>query len=512
MSSDAHLSHDYSALKEALEGELQVDNLYRALYATDASIYRHRPQGVIFPKGEKDLVTIVRYAQQHKLSIIPRAAGTSLAGQCVGEGLIVDVSKYMTKIIELNVAEKWVRVQPGVIRDELNAFLAPHELHFGPNTSTANRCMIGGMVGNNSCGSSSIVYGSTRDHTKVLRTVLSDGSVHTFSQMSTNQLSQTVHSKDNTAKIYKQMLELLADTKNQKLIHDNFPKPSIKRRNTGYAIDLLANSLSKGEHFNMCDLLCGSEGTLALTSEITLHLSDLPPTYYNVVCAHFTTVEDSMKATQVAMQHQPHACELMDKIILDCTAGNSLYNRYRWWVEGDPKTVLMIEIRAKSRAALKAKNKSLIDDLNSTTSTYAIPIIPQEKCKEVWQLRKAGLGLLANLPGEARAVACIEDTAVALEDLPAYIKDFEANMVEYGQQPIYYAHAGDGEIHLRPVLDLKQTEDRTKLYDISKSTAELVKKYRGSLSGEHGDGRVRAPFIKTRGGGNTQRCKYGIQI
>ena len=489
MGAAGKLNLELQELNSLIDGELFCDPLHQALYATDASIYRKHPLGVVFPRHTKDIVTIVKFAYSKEIPIIPRTAGTSLAGQCVGEGLVMDVSKHMNQILEFDIEEKSVVVQPGVIRDELNAFLAPHGLHFGPNTSTANRCMIGGMVGNNSCGTSSIVYGSTRDHTLSLETVLSDGSIAHFSKQDHHKIQKGLNDKGLLGEIYRGLDHLLSSPQNQILIKDNYPKTEIKRRNTGYALDLIIDSL------DMCHLLCGSEGTLAITTKIKLNLNELPPPHFNIVCAHFHTINDSMLATVVAMKHHPYACELMDKTILDCTKSHVKFNSYRWWVKGDPEGVLMIELRSETKEGLEQKTQALIEELNIDTNTFATPVLEAHHASEAWALRSAGLGLLANIPGEAKAVACIEDTAVALNDLPAFINEFELTMVKYEQQPIYYAHAGAGEIHLRPRLDLKSAQGRKDLYDITKDTAILVKKYKGSLSGEHGDGRVRAPFI-----------------
>ena len=470
----------------------------RSLYATDASVYQEMPMAVAYPKHESDLKTLIRFAHEQKTSLIPRTAGTSLAGQCVGNGIVVDVSKHFTKIIEFNKKERWVRVQPGVVRDELNDFLKPYGLFFSPITSTANRAMIGGMVGNNSCGTNSIVYGSTRDHVLELKTILSDGSEAVFNNISKNIFYKKLKINTLEGNLYRQIFDDLNDPQNQKNIEIHFPKPSIHRRNTGYAVDYLLKSqpfLEQGEGFNFCKLLCGSEGTLAFTTEIKLHLDPLPLPYEVIVAAHFDSIHDAMKATQFAMQHTPTACELMDKVVLDCTKENSKQRKNRHFIEGDPKGVLLIEFCDNTKEEAVEKADRLIADFLGKKIGYAFPKIFPPKTKGVWELRSAGLGLLANIPGDAKAVACIEDTAVALEDLADYIDEFEKLMQRFGQQSVYYAHAGAGEIHLRPILNLKKKEDVNDFYNISEASAKLVKKYNGSLSGEHGDGRVRATFI-----------------
>lgn len=488
----------YTTLADQLEGELHLSDLWRTLYATDGSVYRQLPEAVVLPKSVEDIRAVIRFAIEWGIPVIPRAAGTSLAGQVVGEGMVVDISRYFNQILEVNAAEAWVRVQAGVIRDELNQYLKPFGLFFGPNTSTANRCMIGGMVGNNSCGSTSIVYGSTRDHVVALKTILSDGSQVTFQSLTAEAFNEKCALDTLEGKLYRQLREALSDPARQEAIRQHFPKEGIQRRNTGYAIDLLLRSnvfTPGGPDFNACSLLCGSEGTLAFTTEIKLHLSPLPAPEEVVLCAHFDSIDESMRAVQVAMAHHPTACELMDKIILDLTKQNLEQQKNRFFVEGDPAAILMIEFRGQSQEEAEAQADALIDAFRAAGFGYAFPKVLAPATKKIWDLRKAGLGILGNLPGDPKAVACIEDTAVEISDLPDYIAEFSRMMEGFGQEAVYYAHAGAGEIHLRPILDLKQKRDRQLFYDITFATALLVKKYRGSLSGEHGDGRVRAPFI-----------------
>jgi FAD/FMN-containing dehydrogenase/Fe-S oxidoreductase len=486
------------ALEQRLNGELHYDSLMRHLYATDASVYRELPTAVALPRHAEDVRRIVAFAKKHGLPLIPRAAGTSLAGQCVGDGMVVDVSKYMNQILEVNAAEGWVRVQPGVIRDELNHHLKPHGLFFGPNTSTANRAMIGGMVGNNSCGTTSITYGSTRDHVLELKAILSDGSEATFSSLDADAFQEKMAGGSFENQLYQHVYETLMDPQRQESIRASFPKPSIHRRNTGYALDLLLEQQpfrSDGKAFNFCELLCGSEGTLAFTTEIKLHLDPLPKPKDVVLCAHFHSIPASLKAVLLAMEFQPTACELMDKIILDLTKKNIEQKKNRFFVEGDPEGVLMVEFRGDTLAEARKQAQELASALQQKQLGYAYPLVESPKTKQVWTLRKAGLGLLANIPGDAKPVACIEDTAVAIEDLPAYIEEFDGLMESFGQQSVYYAHAGAGELHLRPILNLKDADGQQLFHDITERVAQLVKKYRGSLSGEHGDGRVRAEFI-----------------
>jgi FAD/FMN-containing dehydrogenase/Fe-S oxidoreductase len=485
-------------LASQLEGELRFDRLTKAIYATDASVYREIPLAVAFPKTEKDIVVLIDFARANQTSLIPRTAGTSLAGQCVGNGIVVDVSKHFTKILEFNKEERWVRVQPGVVRDELNRFLKPHGLFFSPITSTANRAMIGGMVGNNSSGTTSIVYGVTRDKVISLDTILSDGRKVVFGEISKEDFDKKCGQNDREGEIYRQILSELGDPEVREEIHAQFPKKSIHRRNTGYAVDelLKAEIFEGAEKFNFCKLLAGSEGTLAFTTEIKIALDPLPDPVEIVVAAHFESIHQSMKSAQVAMKHPATAVELMDKIILDCTKESIEYSKNRYFVEGDPAALLMVEFRGKTLEEAMAKGEALIADLKAGGYGYAYPIIGPDKTASAWALRAAGLGLLGNIPGDPKAVACIEDTAVDIADLADYIDELDETLKGFGQeQVVHYAHAGAGEIHIRPILDLKNAADVEEFFKISEASAKLVKKYNGSLSGEHGDGRVRAPFI-----------------
>lgn len=492
------MNNKLDILKSQLDGELHYDNMMKTLYATDASVYREMPLAVALPKNSDDIKKLIAFANTENATLIPRAAGTSLAGQCVGNGIVVDISKYLNQILEINTNENWVRVQPGVVRDELNSFLKPYGLFFGPNTSTANRCMIGGMVGNNSCGSNSIVYGSTRDHVLELKTLLSDGSEVVFNELSLNAFEEKIKLDSLEGKLYEQVYSELSNSDVVAEIEANFPKQSVTRRNTGYAVDTLINFKpfsDADEHFNFCKLLCGSEGTLAFTTEIKLNLVPLPKPHVVVIAAHFKSIEESLKATVVAMRENPTACELMDKTILDCTKDNIEQQKNRFFVEGNPKAILIVEFRGESLNEAKSKANEMIRLFEESKLGYSFPMILEDKTEKVWDLRKAGLGLLANIPGDKKTVACIEDTAVAVEDLPEYINAFTALMNSYNQEAVYYAHAGAGELHLRPILDLKKSEDVKFFREISEASAKLVKSYRGSLSGEHGDGRVRAEFI-----------------
>ncbi|HEU5079085.1 MAG TPA: FAD-linked oxidase C-terminal domain-containing protein [Opitutaceae bacterium] len=492
---------DLDTLAEKLTGELYHDSMMRTLYATDASEYQELPAAVALPKTEDDLRELIHFANKHRLGLIPRAAGTSLAGQVVGNGIVVDIGRHLNQIVAVDLARRCVRVQPGVVRNELNLRLAPDGLFFPPETSTANRAMIGGMVGNNSCGANSIVYGTTREHLVSARGLLSDGSEATFGPLTTAEFNAKCDAPTRSLEreIYRTVRDLLGDPKNRQLIRDNFPKPSVTRRNTGYALDRLMECMvfdpASATPFNLCRLIAGSEGTLFFGVEFELNVEPLPPPGA-LLCAHFKNVDQSLRATLIAMRHKPSGCELIDRQILECTKGNLEQSRNRFFVQGDPGAILVVEVRDADRSKIEATLRTMEAEMRAANLGFAYPVLWGDDCNRVWDLRRAGQGLMNNVDGDAKPRENVEDTAVAVEDLPDYIAEFDAIMRSYGIESVYYAHAGAGELHTRPLFDLK-TEAGLKLFrEIATKVAALVKKYRGSLSGEHGDGRLRGEFIK----------------
>jgi FAD/FMN-containing dehydrogenase/Fe-S oxidoreductase len=493
------MSDKLKQLAGELEGEFYDDKTMRTLYATDASAYREMPLAVAVPRSVEDLKKLIAFARSEKTSLIPRTAGTSLAGQVVGNGIVTDVSKYFTRILEFNAEEKWVRVQPGVIRDELNLFLRPHGLFFGPETSTANRAMIGGMVGNNSCGSNSIVYRSTREHLLEVRALLSDGSETVFGSMGLDDFHAKCEGEGLEAQIYKKLRSLLSDTGNQDEIRAGFPRRSVERRNTGYALDLLMETApftAGGPDFNFCRLIAGSEGTLAFITEIKLNVVPLPPKETGLLCVHFHSIDEALRANLIALKYNPSASELIDHYILECTKDNIEQSKNRFFVLGDPGAILVVEFLRNDRDAIREIAAQCEADMRAGGLGYHFPLLFGEDTKKIWTLRKAGLGLLSNLPGDEKAVPVIEDTAVDVQDLPAYIRDFNEILKKHNLYSVHYAHAGSGEIHLRPIINLKTVEGNRLFRVIAEEIAILVKKYRGSLSGEHGDGRLRGEFIR----------------
>ncbi len=489
-------------LAARLDGELHTGDMMRRIYSTDASAYQEMPLAVSIPKSHDDLVNLVRFAAENSIGLIPRTAGTSLAGQVVGSGIVVDVSRNFTEIIEINAEEQWVRVQPGVIRNELNRALQPDGVLFGPETSTQNRAMVGGMLGNNSCGSNSIKYGSVRDHVLEVKAILSDGSLATFGSLTSEQFQEKCDGPPTLeTQLYQDIRDMLSDPSNRNEIAAEFPKPTIPRRNTGYALDMLmdASALdpSSEQLFNFGKLIAGSEGTLCLVTEMKLHCDRLPAPVVGLQCAHFETVDQALRATQLVVEFDCYACELIDRFILECTRRSLEHRANRFFIQGDPGAILVTEIRGESEEEVLAVTDKIEAKLRGENLGSAYPVLFGADTIRIWNLRKAGLGLLSNTPGDEKPAPVIEDTAVDVDDLPDYIAEFNRRLQDrFGLECVHYAHAGSGEIHLRPILNLKTKEGNRMFRDVAQTVADLVKEYRGSLSGEHGDGRLRGEFLQ----------------
>jgi len=490
----------FESLSAQLDGELYTDNMHLAMYATDASVYREYPKAVAFPKHSEDVKLLISTAATHNLPVIPRAAGTSLAGQVVGNGLVIDCSKYMTDILEVNEAERWVRVQPGVILDELNQHIKQFDLFFGPETSTSTHCTIGGMFGNNSCGTHSIIYGSVRQHIISADVVLANGEQARFTAQSKEDfLGET----DKKGEIQNNLHALLKHPNVVKKIQDRFPPSHVIRRNTGYALDYLVNSSlfsTTDKNVNLCELLAGSEGTLAFTTEMKLNLVPLPPPHKAIVCLQHHNISQACEANLIALKNEPDAVELMDDIIINLARQNPIQKEQSQFIEGLPKAVLLVEFTAHTKERLQQKTEQFLQHIAATDLSHHETVLYNADVAKVWDLRKAGLGVLGNMVGDKKPVALVEDTAVAPEDLPTYVAEFEALMAKYDNECVFYAHISAGELHLRPILNLKDAKDRKTFRAIGEESAKLVAKYNGSISGEHGDGRLRGEFIPVQYG------------
>jgi FAD/FMN-containing dehydrogenase/Fe-S oxidoreductase len=486
-------------LANNLEGEIKHDKITATIYSTDASVYKEEPAAVAWPKTVEDIRKILDFAAIEKSSVTLRAGGTSLAGQVVSSGIIIDISKYLNKILEINKDEMWARVEPGVVLDELNLKLKEHGLFFGPETSTANRCNIGGMVGNNACGSHSLVYGSTRDHTLEIKALLSDGTDALFGPLNHEEFLDKCKLNTLEGDIYRNIKEILGNKVNQENIRNGYPDPKVHRRNTGYALDQLLDSEifndKSGRKFNFCNLITGSEGTLAVATEIKLNLVPLPPEYKALVCVHLNKRNEAFKANLIALKFSPSAVEMMDNRILKLTENNASQRNNRFFLEGEPGAILIVEFVRQSPEEIDDSIAAMIKTLKSDGYGYSYPIVKGKDISKVWELRKAGLGVLANMKGDPKPVTLMEDTAISVELLPDYMDEVEVLLAKYGKDAVFHAHIGTGELHIRPVLNLKDSADVKLFRTLGLETAQLVKRYRGSLSGEHGDGRLRGEFI-----------------
>lgn len=475
--------------------KIYTDSIHKIAYSTDASAYREEPLGVAYPSTEEDIVHLIGLAKEKNTFLIPRAGGTSIAGQVVGSGIVVDISRHFNKILEINEKERWARVQPGVVRDELNIALKQYGLFFSPETSTSNRCCIGGMLGNNSCGTHSLIYGSTRHHVIQIKGFLSDGSKFDTDKRGNGKLE---------SQIYGQLESWKNDPAIRKLIDDNFPDKSLQRRSCGYAIDEAIDS----EKIDLCKIICGSEGTLAFVTEIKVSLDPLPPEGHMVLCAHCNSLEDSFQANLVALKYHPVAIELMDGKILELSKGNVEAQKNSFFVDGNPAALLISEFNGLD---MDSNADALEKALRESGLIYSCTRVYNKDVSKVWALRKAGLGVLSGMKGDAKPIGVIEDTAVSPEQLPAYMKDFAGMLDRLHTSCVFYGHISTGELHLRPIINIKTSEGKKLFREIAVETAKLVKKHKGSLSGEHGDGRLRGEFIPLMYGEQCYQLMCGLK-
>jgi FAD/FMN-containing dehydrogenase/Fe-S oxidoreductase len=475
-------------LMTSIDGDVLIDNYSRAIYSTDASLYQIEPELIIVPKNEKDVSTALKYARENHLSILPRGGATSLAGQTVGNSLILDFSKYFTKILDFNKEEKWVKVQPGISRDELNSFLSPHELWFAPDPATSSRANIGGMIGNNSSGTKSILYGKTVDHILELKILLSDGSILIFNEKSEIEYNSLCNQDNLEGSIYREFRKMVFEHSAE--IKKVFPK--VMRRVGGYNLD----EFTKTNNWNLGKLITGSEGTLAIILEAKINLEDLPKVKA-VSVVHFKDRIQSIKAVETIIRFNPAAVEILDKTVLDLSRKNILTSKHSHWISGDPGAVLIIEFYGDTPDEIKSRFEKMITELKDKKMGYHYPFYPEGKIyNEVWLIRKKGLGLLLGRQGKRKAVAFIEDSAIPIKHLPNYIDEVVSICDSFDVETAVYAHASVGVIHVRPFLDMTDSSDIELFKQIAEKTFLLVKKYGGSWSGEHGDGLVRSPFNK----------------
>lgn len=470
------------------------------LQTTDASVFEIVPLKVVTPIDQANLVNVVKDILDQRLSLTMRAGGTSLGGQAIGKGVVVDVSKHLTQVIDFQPEKSLVKVEPGVIQDDLNRFVASAGLVFAPDTSTSNRAMIGGMIGNNSCGSYSVYYGTTREHVVEIEAILADGTEATFKPLTADELAEKLKLQTLEGKIYREILDILQA--NQDLILQNSPDASIVRRNTGYALDVLLREHQpfnpSGKPFNLAPLICGSEGTLAVVKTATLNLVKRPK-FRQMLCAHFDSIDAALGKISAQLEFKPAAIELLDKATLDATKNHLAHKENRFWIEGDPAASLVIELFADSEQDL-AKQTEQYQIWLQQNDAYSVIKIAAEDAGKVWEVRKAGLGLLMGKRSRKKAVAVIEDAAVPVARLAEFYRAVEKMLESLGVKAVFYGHASVGLIHIRPELDLADKQDRAMFGTIGSKFSSLVKSFNGALSGEHGDGRLRAPFLKEQVG------------
>ena len=489
--------------------EILTDSIHKIAYATDASVYREIPYGVAYPENEHDIRSLIAEARRRNTNLIARAGGTSIAGQVVGNGIVADISRHMNRILEINEAERFAVVEPGVVRDELNIACKPYGLFFSPETSTSNRCCIGGMVGNNSCGTHSLIYGSTRPHVLEADAILADGCSEHFATYSIAELEQRFGQAFWTRptdvlieRIYSQLIQWALSHQTRELIENSYPDKELTRRSCGYAIDEAIADLCD-EHkpwrertINLCRLIDGSEGTLAFLTRIKVSLDPLPPKEVMVACAHCVTLDAAFDANLIALRHRPTAIELMDGEIIALSRQHSAFSpQHIPFIQGDPAALLISELRAETRDDLDAQAQQLEQDLLQSGLVTLCTRVYGGEVNKVWNLRKAGLGILNGMKGDAKPTGVIEDTAVAPGRMPAYMRDFKDMLSHLGTSCVFYGHISTGELHLRPILNLKTTEGKQLFRRIAHETTLLVRKHRGTISGEHGDGRLRGEFI-----------------
>ena len=471
-------------LRRLVGGEVRFDRMTRALYSTDASIYQVEPIGVVLPKNEDDVIAVVETAARHGVPVLPRGGGTSLAGQAVGRAVVLDFSKYMRRVLEIDAEQGWVRTEPGIILDELNQHLAPHGVQFAPDPSTSNRGNVGGALGNNSCGAHSILWGKTVDNVAGLEVVLSDGSRTSLGPLTREEVEARARAEGLEGGIYRRLAEIGEAERDEVLAR----YPRIQRRVAGYNLDELIGD----DGFDSARFVIGSEGTLVTITEARLKLVPLPR-FKGLAVLHFRDVNESMEATVAALELEPAAVELVDEMIVRQARTNLAYSRMMDFVEGDPGALLLTEFYGDSEAEVEAKLDGIERRMAAGGLGYAVRRMsdPAQQAK-VWAVRKAGLGLMMNVTGDAKPLPFVEDTAVAPEHLPEYVRRFDEIVRDHGTTAGYYGHASVGCLHIRPLIDLKRGEDVERMASISAAISDLVLEFGGAMSGEHGDGLVRS--------------------
>ncbi|MDA1147727.1 MAG: FAD-binding protein, partial [Chloroflexi bacterium] len=468
--------------------DVEIDRPNRLLFATDASIYEMEPIAVVYPRSREEIQHVIRVAGERGVPVLSRGAGTSLAGQTVNHAIVLDCSRHMSSLVELNAEEQWARVQPGIVVDELNRLLKPHGLQYPIDTSTKNRATVGGGLGNNSCGAHSCVYGKTIDQVIALDVVLSDATATTFEDVSGAQLATKLDLPGIEGGIYRGTREIAAAHRAE--IDARFP--NIQRRVSGYNLDAALDE----DRINLSEVVVGSEGTLAVITEAKVKVVPLP-TLKGLAAVHCRDIVDAANATVAALGHPVSAIELVGEAIIERCRESIGYSKLLDRVIGEPGAILMVEFYGESEAELQAKLEALVADMLATGLAYAAPTTTDNgEQARWWRIREAGLGLLMSVKGDAKPVAIVEDTAVPPEKLAEYLTRFDAIVRSHGTTAAYYGHASVGCLHIRPLVNVKTEEGLDTTEAIATEIAELVLEFGGSLSGEHGDGILRGVFTE----------------
>ncbi|MEQ9441852.1 MAG: FAD-linked oxidase C-terminal domain-containing protein [Cyclobacteriaceae bacterium] len=486
MTETTHVVSLVQSLQAGIQGDVLTDEYSLGLYSTDASVYQIRPLVVVLPKNADDVSRALKEAQKHGITVLPRGGGTSLAGQTTGKSLVLDFSKYMNQILEINEKERWVRVQPGLVRDVLNEQLQSVGLHFAPDPATSSRANVGGMVGNNSSGTKSILYGKTVDHVLEAEVALADGTPLKLKRLSPEEYQEKIKLGGREGEIYRHFQEIVQTHREE--IAARFPK--VMRRVGGYNLDEFIDT----DHWNLSKLITGSEGTLATTLELKLNLEPLP-VFKSVCVVHFNTVLEAIKAVEPMLKYTPAAIEILDSTVVELSRSNLTTQRSCHFIEGHPAAILIVEFYGDDAEEVLARPKKMVEELRQLNVGYAYPLFPEGKnYDDVWLIRKKGLGLMLGIKGNKKPLPFIEDAGIPTPYLPEYIDRVLKVCEKHETKVAMYAHASVGVIHVRPILDLRLAEDIERFQKIADETFDLVKAYGGSWSGEHGDGLVRSAY------------------
>ena len=495
-----------TTLAKELEGEVRFDAYSKALYSTDASLYQIEPIGVVIPKHKQDVIKTVQIAAERKTPILPRGGGTSLAGQSVGQAIILDMSKFMNRLIEVNVDEHWTRVEPGIVLDELNHKLKSHGLMYAPDVATSSRANVGGTIGNNSAGSHSLIYGKTIDHVMSLNLVLANGDEITAAPLSYPEVATKKQGNALEAYIYQELCRICDENADE--IRKRYPR--ILRRVAGYNLDEYVQDAGSKEitpyrrdgcdahrPFSLAKIVVGSEGTLATTIEAKVNLVPVPK--MTCLCiVHFKSLIASMEAMQPILACNPTAVELIDKTVIGMAQGSLEFSRLTSFIQGEPEALLAVEFYGETETELHEQIQHLEKTLRSAGFGYAfVRCFTAEEKAQVWETRKAGLGLLMGMKGDAKPIGFVEDAAVPIRHLPEYVKRFDEIVTKHNTTASYYAHASVGLLHNRPIINLKSESDIHKMHSIASEVRDLLMQLDGAMSGEHGDGLVRSEWIES---------------